>query len=64
MKHRRARTTRDGYDRVGPFHPFVAWGAVALFDVALIASVAVTMLVGVDWIEDLIFPGGPELLPF
>lgn len=64
MEHRRARTTRDGYDRVGPFHPFVAWAGVALFDLSLITFVVLTMLVGADWTEDLIFPGGPELLPF
>jgi hypothetical protein len=64
MSQRRARTTRDGYDRVGPFHPYVAWTAVALFDLSLIAFVVLTLLVGVDWTEDLIFPGGPEMLPF
>jgi hypothetical protein len=64
VKRRRASVTKDGYDRVGPFHPFVAWGAVALFDLSLVAAVTLTLLVGVDWTEDLIFPGGPEMLPF
>lgn len=64
MRHRRAGITRDGYDRVGPFHPFVAWAAVALFDLSLVVAVALTLLVGADWTEDLIWPGGPEMLPF
>ncbi len=58
------RLTPDGYDRIGPFHPYVAWGAVLLFDLLLVAAIVTILLAGADWTEDLIWPGGPEWLPF
>ncbi|HTG39946.1 hypothetical protein [Sphingomonas sp.] len=64
MNQAKNRITADGFDRVGPFHPFIAWTAVALFDLCLVLAVATTLLAGVDWTEDMIWPGGPELLPF
>jgi hypothetical protein len=64
MSSENRRVTVDGFDRVGPFHPFIAWAAVALFDLCLVVAVATTLLAGVDWTEDVIWPGGPELLPF
>ena len=27
-----ARVTRDGFDRIGPFHPAFVWGAVVVFE--------------------------------
>ncbi|WP_448502653.1 hypothetical protein [Sphingomonas sp.] len=56
--------TPDGYDRIGPLHPYVAWGGVLLFDLLLVAAIVTVLLVAADWTEDLIWPGGPEWLPF
>lgn len=48
----------DGYDRVGPFHPYVAWAAVVLVDlIGLMLILAAIAMIG-DSIEDAIWPGG------
>ena len=50
----------DGFDRIGPFHPYVVFGAVALLDLlALLLVLAAFTFVG-DKIEDVIWPGGRE----
>lgn len=58
------RLTPEGYDRIGPFHPWLVWAAVVVFDLALLALIVTFVLAGADWTEDLIWPGGPEVLPF
>lgn len=58
------RVTDDGYDRIGGAHPYLIWAAVLLFDVVLVTAIVTLLLVGADWTEDLIWPGGPEWLPF
>jgi len=53
----------DGYDRVGPFHPYLAWAGVGLVDIALLMLIlAVLAMIG-DSIEDALFPGGIDLIP-
>ncbi|MBL0925525.1 MAG: hypothetical protein IBJ12_13815 [Sphingomonadaceae bacterium] len=50
----------DGFDRIGPFHPYVVVGAVILLDVvALLLLLAALTFVG-DKVEDIIWPGGSE----
>ncbi len=50
----------DGYDPVGPFHPYVVAGAVLLLDIlAILLVLAAFTFVG-DKIEDVIWPGGRE----
>ena len=40
------------------------WAAILLFDLLLVTTIALILLVGADWTEDLIWPGGSEWLPF
>lgn len=48
----------DGYDRVGPLHPYVAWAAVLVVDlICLCLILAVVAMIG-DSIEDALWPGG------
>lgn len=50
----------DGFDPVGPFHPYVAIAVVALLDLLIILLfIAALTFVG-DKVEDLIWPGGRE----
>lgn len=48
----------DGYDRVGPFHPYVAWAGVLLLDLALLIVLLGGLAALGDSIEDAIWPGG------
>jgi hypothetical protein len=57
---RRRRPLRDGHDPIGPFHPYLVWAAILLFDlIALLLILSATTLIG-DRIEDFFWPGGPE----
>ena len=50
----------DGFDRIGPFHPYVVMAAVALLDILAILLVLTALTVVGDKIEDVIWPGGRE----
>ena len=53
----------DGYDRVGPFHPYIAWAAVIAVDLLIVLfALAVLAMIG-DSIEDAIWPGGFDWIP-
>lgn len=65
MKRRFGRPAfKGGLDPVGPFHPYVAYAAVLLFDLAImILGVAILLWIG-DLAEDRIWPGGNEWIDF
>ncbi|UZK70896.1 hypothetical protein OKW76_07710 [Sphingomonas sp. S1-29] len=54
------RLTRQRMDMVGPFHPYVAFAAVIVFDLLLIAAILLAVVVTGDKVEDVVAPGGPE----
>lgn len=60
----RPRITRDGYDRIGPFHPAFVWGAVIAFDLILIVALLLAVTKIGDKVEDVVFPGGTEWVTF
>ncbi|WP_448660227.1 hypothetical protein ACPVPU_06875 [Sphingomonas sp. CJ99] len=64
MSERQPNITPAGYDRIYGLHPFVFFGAVVMMQLLFIALIVTALLAGIDWTEDLIWPGGPELLPF
>lgn len=51
---------RDGYDRVGPFHPYLAWAGVLLLDLALLFLILTLIAMIGDSIEDALWPGGTD----
>ena len=53
-------TLPDGFDRIGPFHPYVVIAGVALLDLLAILLVLAALTVVGDKIEDAIWPGGKE----
>ena len=55
-----ARVTSDGFDRIGPFHPAIAWAGVLLLDLLAVLLVLAAVTVAADRIEDLVAPGGVE----
>ncbi len=57
---RAPRTFGDGFDSVGPFHPFLAWAGVALVDLAAVVLALSAVALACDKIEDALWPGGPE----
>lgn len=59
MARRRAPLS-DGFDTIGPFHPYIALAGVLLFDLALILMVLGAFTLIGDKVEDMIWPGGPE----
>ena len=50
----------DGFDGVGPFHPYLVIAAVALLDLVIILLIVATLTFVGDKIEDVIWPGGRE----
>lgn len=50
----------DGFDSVGPFHPYLVTVAVLLLDIALILLVLTSLTFVGDRLEDVIWPGGKE----
>jgi hypothetical protein len=59
-----ARVTKDGFDRVGPFHPAFVWGAVIVLDLLIVLAVLLAVTKIGDKVEDVVFPGGPEWVTF
>lgn len=59
-----SRLTPDGYDRIGPFHPYLVWAAVMLLNLAGVVLILTMVLASADWIEDLFWPRDEEFLPF
>lgn len=55
---------RGGLDKVGPFHPYVAFAAILLLDLVAL----VLILLALTWIgdraEDWLWPGGTEWVDF
>ncbi|UUL81401.1 hypothetical protein [Sphingomonas qomolangmaensis] len=54
------RLTRQRMDMVGPFHPYLVFAGIILFDVLLIGALAMAVVVTGDKVEDVVAPGGPE----
>lgn len=50
----------DGFDPVGPFHPYAVMAAVLLLDLLAILLVVAALTYAGDKIEDAIWPGGRE----
>lgn len=50
----------DGFDPVGPFHPYVVMAAVLLLDLLIILLVIAALTFVGDKVEDVIWPGGRE----
>jgi hypothetical protein len=50
----------DGFDSVGPFHPYLVIGAMLLLDIAIILMVLGAFTFVGDKLEDAIWPGGEE----
>lgn len=52
----------DGFDSIGPFHPYLVWIGVALLDLFIIAfAIALLAMLG-DTVEDAIWPGGFDVI--
>jgi len=58
------RVTTDGYDRIGPFHPKLVWGAILLAEVAVVVGLVTGFIWIGDKLEDQIAPGGTEWIDF
>ncbi len=50
----------DGFDPVGPVHPYIAIAAVVLLDLLIILLILAAFTFVGDKIEDVIWPGGRE----
>lgn len=50
----------DGFDRIGPFHPYLVMASVLVLDLLLILLVLSALTYAGDRIEDVIWPGGRE----
>ncbi|KQN76128.1 hypothetical protein ASE90_11470 [Sphingomonas sp. Leaf67] len=59
-----ARVTKDGFDRIGPFHPAFVWGAVIVLDLIVVLAILLAVTKIGDKVEDMVFPGGPEWVTF
>ncbi len=59
-----ARVTKDGFDRIGPFHPAFVWGAVIVLDLIVVLAILLAVTKIGDKVEDVVFPGGPEWVTF
>lgn len=55
---------RDGLDAIGPFHPYLAFAAVLLLDLAAVLLLLAALTLVGDRIEDLLLPGGTEWVDF
>ena len=60
MPNGRQKLTRDGFDRIGPFHPYVVWAAIVLFDLMVVLAILAALTMAGDRIEDRLWPGGTE----
>jgi hypothetical protein len=59
-----AKVTRDGLDRIGPFHPSFVWAAVVVFDLLVVIALLLSVTKIGDKVEDVLFPGGTEWVTF
>ncbi|WP_156349197.1 MULTISPECIES: hypothetical protein [unclassified Sphingomonas] len=59
-----AGVTRDGFDRIGPFHPAFVWGAVIVIDLIVVIALLLAVTKIGDKVEDVVSPGGPEWVTF
>ena len=51
---------KSGFDRIGPFHPYLVYAAVLALDLlGVLLILAVLVWIG-DTAEDLLWPGGTE----
>jgi hypothetical protein len=50
----------DGFDPIGPFHPYIVFGAVVLLDLFLLLLLLAAFTFVGDKVEDVIWPGGRE----
>lgn len=50
----------DGFDAIGPFHPYVVAGAMLMLDILVVLLVLAAVTFVGDKIEDVIWPGGRE----
>jgi len=50
----------DGFDPIGPFHPYLVMASVLVLDLLLILLVLSALTYAGDKIEDVIWPGGRE----
>ncbi len=50
----------DGFDPIGPFHPYVVMASVLVLDLLLILLVLSALTYAGDKIEDVLLPGGRE----
>lgn len=64
MTNDAARVTKDGFDRIGPFHPAFVWGAVIVLDLIIVLALLLAVTKIGDKVEDLVFPGGTEWVTF
>jgi len=55
---------KSGLDRVGRFHPFLAYAAVMLVNLAAALLILAALVWVSDLVEDLFWPGGPEWIDF
>ncbi len=55
---------RNGFDRVGPFHPYVAFGAILLLDLAAAILIFLALAWVADRIEETFWPGGTDWVQF
>lgn len=50
----------DGFDAIGPVHPYVVAGAMLMLDILIVLLVLAAFTFVGDKIEDVIWPGGRE----
>jgi hypothetical protein len=58
------RPLKSGLDPVGPFHPYLAYAAVLLFNLAAVVLGIAILLWAADLVEDRLWPGGSEWIDF
>lgn len=61
---RRRRPLRDGFDPIGPFHPYVVYAGIILVDLIGLLLLVTALVWVSDQVEDLIWPGGEEWVEF
>jgi hypothetical protein len=54
----------SGFDRVGPFHPYLVYAAILLLDVAALLLILAALVWIGDTAEDILWPGGTEWVDF
>ena len=52
----------DGFDRIGPVHPYVAFAGVLLLNLMIVLAVLGALSAAGDSIEDAIWPGGFDMI--